>query len=119
MKRYAIIHTIICIIAASLIVAAMANAYMAPTPREELTPQGLPHETLTVEGYDAEVCFPRESWDANIEDLPCDILNEPQEDGSGMLILGTLGSDAAECLIPNPYEERGQFVIHCHRVPNR
>lgn len=65
----------------------------------------------------AEVCFPFQLWDpANKDRVPCDIINAPQEDGSGRLYLGTLSNDQAECLIPNPAEERGRFTIQCHRV---
>jgi hypothetical protein len=71
------------------------------------------------ESQGAEVCFPRALWSAYLEDDPCDLIERPREDGSGFLYLGTLGADAATCVIPNPYEERGRFVIHCHRVPNR
>lgn len=67
----------------------------------------------------AEICFPAGEWSARAEDRPCDLVSRPQEDGSGDLILGTVGADAADCTIPNPYEERGHFVVHCHRVPNR
>jgi hypothetical protein len=66
----------------------------------------------------AEVCFPQRLWNAYREDLPCDLLQRPQEDGSGRLTLGTLGSDAAICVVPNPYEQRKTFQIACHRVPN-
>jgi hypothetical protein len=71
------------------------------------------------ESAGAEVCFPARAWSAYSEDRPCDLIERPREDGSGFLYLGTLGADAATCVIPNPYEKRGRFVIHCHRVPNR
>lgn len=68
----------------------------------------------------AEVCFPAKSWDApNAEDRPCTTVYRPYEDGSGELILGSVGADAATCTIPNVYEERGHFAIQCHRVRNR
>jgi hypothetical protein len=66
-----------------------------------------------------EVCFPAADWSAREEDRPCDLLKRPQEDGSGRLTLGTLGADAAVCIIPNPWEERGRFAIRCRRLPNR
>lgn len=74
---------------------------------------------VATESPGAEVCFPAAAWSAHFEDRPCDVIERPREDGSGFLTLGTLGADAATCVIPNPYEERGRFVIHCHRVPNR
>jgi hypothetical protein len=67
----------------------------------------------------AEICFPQKSWDARQEDDPCDLIGRPEEDGSGFLYLGTIGADAATCIIPNVFEERGRFSIACHRVPNR
>jgi hypothetical protein len=67
----------------------------------------------------AEICFPARLWSAWPEDQPCDLLERPTEDGSSTLYLGTRGADAATCVIPNPYEQRGRFSVSCHRVPNR
>jgi hypothetical protein len=68
----------------------------------------------------AEICFPARLWSssASAEDRPCDLIGRPQEDGSGLLTLGTIGADAAVCVIPNVYEERGHFSVRCHRVAN-
>jgi hypothetical protein len=71
------------------------------------------------EGPALLTCFPAESWDGRSEDRPCDVIGQPEEDGSGFLRLGTVGAAAAACTIPNPYEERGRFAIRCHRVPDR
>lgn len=73
--------------------------------------------TATERPY-AEVCFPRRAWSARAQDRPCDIIERPAEDGSGRLWLGTRGADAAECHLPNPWEARGRFVVHCHRLPD-
>jgi hypothetical protein len=80
--------------------------------------------TVTATESDAaEVCFPRADWStaygASAEDRPCYTISRPQEDTSGRLLLGTLGADAATCVIPNVFEERGHFAIHCHRLPDR
>lgn len=74
---------------------------------------------LLSEAPGAEICFPVADWSAYSEDRPCDLLSRPQEDGSGRLVLGTLGADAAVCVLPNPAEERGKFGAKCNRVPNR
>lgn len=82
----------------------------------------VPGRYVATEAEGIEVCFPARSWNtgtASYEDRPCDLLRRPQEDGSGRLYLGTIGADAAVCVIPNPYEERGRFAVRCHRVPNR
>jgi hypothetical protein len=94
-------------VAVLVAVLAPAGAAVASTPM------------AATESPGAEVCFPAASWSARSEDRPCDVIGRPMEDGSGSLTLGTLGADAATCVIPNPYEERGRFVIHCRRVPNR
>lgn len=70
----------------------------------------------------AEICFPDADWNtgtASSEDRPCDLLSRPQEDGSGRLVLGTMGADAAVCVLPNPAEESGDFGAQCWRVANR
>jgi hypothetical protein len=84
-----------------------------------LAPAGGARPVVATEAPGAEVCFPARLWSAYAEDRPCDLLQRPAEDGSGFLYLGTLGADAAVCVIPSPYEERGRFAIPCHRVANR
>lgn len=81
----------------------------------------VPIRVLATEAAAVEICFPVADWNgtAPAEDRPCTSVTRPYEDGSGRLTLGTVGADAANCVIPNVYEERGRFAIHCKRVPNR
>jgi hypothetical protein len=78
-------------------------------------------DVTATEHVATEICFPVADWNgtASPEDRPCDTLYRPFEDGSSQLLLGTIGADAATCVVPNVFEERGRFVIHCHRLPNR
>lgn len=106
-------HYVICWVALLAIIGAM---FWVATEAHSDT------SYVTTEKVGVEICFPRETWNppasspVTEDDRPCDILNRPEEDGSSRLYLGTLANDRAECVIPNPAEERGEFVIHCHRV---
>jgi hypothetical protein len=91
---------------ALLALLAPASASTAPTP------------ITATESHAAEICFPQRLWSARQEDDPCYLIGRPQEDRSGFLTLGTIGADAATCVIPNVFEERGRFSIRCHRVRN-
>lgn len=65
-------------------------------------------------------CFPDASWStgsASWKDRPCDVLVRPAEDGSVRVLQQTAAYELAECVLPNPREERGQFTASCHRVP--
>jgi hypothetical protein len=65
-------------------------------------------------------CFPDSAWSggtASWKDRPCDVLVRPAEDGSVRVLQQTAAYELAECVLPNPREERGRFVAHCHRVP--
>lgn len=107
------------VIAAIALWAVLALLAVTVAVAKSPAPVVEPHIVATSQPA-AEVCFPAKLWSAaNPEDRPCTTVRRPAEDGSGDLILGTVGADAATCAIPNPYEERGRFVIHCHRVPNR
>lgn len=101
-----------------MIVGALLFGIAHAAPRDNVV---APHIVATSQ-VGAEVCYPAKAWDtgtANPEDRPCTTVMRPYEDGSGDLILGTVGGDAAVCTIPNVFEERGHFAIKCHRVPNR
>lgn len=107
---------------AFLALAVVAAVLLLTLPaRSDAAGQGVGHGSavFATEAPAVEVCFRTADWDARGEDRPCDVLERPQEDGSGRLTLGTLGADAAVCVVPNPYEERGRFAIRCRRVPSR
>jgi hypothetical protein len=107
--------------------ASIQNAVPLPDPSPASPPRSAaPSSPVVSTGTEAaatQICFPARSWStaygASAEDRPCDVLFRPQEDGSTRLVLGTVGADAAVCVVPNPYEERGHFDVECHRVPNR
>lgn len=60
-------------------------------------------------------CFPVMLWDGNPGARPCHELGV-EEDGSGMLYLGTVRRAIYGCVIPNAREQRGAFTIKCRRV---
>jgi hypothetical protein len=67
-------------------------------------------------------CFPDHIWSepgatAPWQARPCDVLLRPQEDGSTRVLQQTAAYELAECVLPNPREERGRFVARCHRTP--
>lgn len=67
-------------------------------------------------------CFPASQWDgpaANPEDRPCTVVGVPEEDGSNYVLQQTAADEVGVCILPNPYEERGEYVAQCHRVPSR
>jgi hypothetical protein len=101
---------------ALLAIAGVGVANAGPPRRAVVEP------IAATESRAVEICFPSADWSTgtvSAEDRPCDVLSRPEEDGSGRLVLGTLGADAATCRIPNVYEERGRFTVVCHRLPNR
>lgn len=62
------------------------------------------------------VCFPVALWDANPGARPCHEIVSVEEDGSGILELGTVRRAIARCSIPNVREERRTFTIKCRKV---
>lgn len=65
-------------------------------------------------------CFPDAAWSsgsASWRARPCDVLVRPAEDGSVRVLQQTAAYELAECVLPNPREERGRFVAVCHRTP--
>jgi len=61
------------------------------------------------------VCFPLKLWDGSPGARPCHEIGV-EEDGSGMLYLGTVRRAIYGCVIPNVREQRGAFTIKCRRV---
>jgi len=94
-----------CVLLPCLALAAIAAVATATTAR-----------TVATEQSAAQVCFPASAWSGDDTERPCTTATRPQEDGSGALLLGTVGADRARCVIPNAAEESGRFVIHCKRV---
>lgn len=61
-------------------------------------------------------CFPVMLWDGNPGARPCHEIVSVEEDGSGILELGTARRAIARCVIPSVREQRGAFTIKCRRV---
>jgi len=60
-------------------------------------------------------CFPVMLWNGPPGARPCHELGV-EEDGSGMLYLGTVRRAIYGCVIPNVREQRGAFTIKCWKV---
>lgn len=123
---YAVRMYCLCVLLPCLALAAIGAVACAAEAAPHVPASPHAHGSGIIAATEApgvEICFPVSDWStaygASAEDRPCDLLGRPQEDGSSSLILGTIGADAAVCVIPNPYEERGRFTIQCHRVANR
>lgn len=96
------------------ICAARGTAASGGTPAGQGTP------TYAASQVGAEVCFPFAQWSApSVDRDPCYTVPAPAEDGSGVIYIGTVANDQAECRVPNVAEESGRFVIRCHRLPGR
>jgi hypothetical protein len=63
-------------------------------------------------------CFPKQYWQGGHGERPCDVIGQPREDGSNYVLMQTANDEVAICYLPNPKEERGKFVAHCHRTPS-
>lgn len=61
-------------------------------------------------------CFPVMLWDGKPGARPCHEIVSVEEDGSGILELGTARRAIARCLIPNVREGRRTFTIKCWKV---
>ena len=61
-------------------------------------------------------CFPVMLWDGNPGARPCHEIVSVEEDGSGILELGTARRAIIRCVIPSVREQRGSFTIKCRKV---